>query len=150
MQNKDLRCSPTGTIFDFLSKNFVLLNVLIEVIEVHSLESESYIMCLLVQADFNLMLALRQAVLEWTAEQLLFWLDPKAKSEMVTFPLFRLSWGDLRPLLAQTYSLDNIIFSPFSWTARHLKSPVLGLNLSMKRVLLKSNAFNNVRRPLAC
>ena len=72
MQNKDLRCSPTGTIFDFLSKNFVLLNVLIEVIEVHSLESESYIMCLLVQADFNLMLALRQAVLEWTAEQLLF------------------------------------------------------------------------------
>ena len=48
MWNKDLRCFPTGEIFFFLLKNLVFPIVLIEVIEVLSLEFESYIMSLLV------------------------------------------------------------------------------------------------------
>ena len=59
MRHKDLRCSPTAGIFNFLLKNLVFLNVIMKVIEVLSLEFESDIMCLLVEADFNLMLTLR-------------------------------------------------------------------------------------------
>ena len=50
---------PTGEVFNCLSKNLVSLHILVEVIEFDSFESESYVLCMLIQADFNEMLTLR-------------------------------------------------------------------------------------------